>query len=139
MKCVLKISCLLLRFKSYHQIIKSKLLIKSNSNQIKPFVCFVLFCFVWWLWLQLSTMIVQMIVKMCFLVQEPEENVNILNNYIQIMQKSTYLKTYLKKEIWSKKKMEAFRARRLLISNWSVIQNKINSSHFHFLFHAYVK
>ena len=44
-------------------------------------------------------MIVKMIVKMCFLVQEPEENVNILNNYIQIMQKSTYLKTYLKKEI----------------------------------------
>ena len=45
MKCVLKISC---HFKSYHQIIKSKLLIKSksNSNQIKPFVFFVLFCFV---------------------------------------------------------------------------------------------
>ena len=45
MKCILKISC---HFKSYHQIIKSKLLIKSksNSNQIKPFVFFVLFCFV---------------------------------------------------------------------------------------------
>ena len=45
MKCVLKISC---HFKSYHQIIKSKLLIKSksNSNQIKPFVFFVLFCYV---------------------------------------------------------------------------------------------
>ena len=38
MKCALKISC---HFKSYHQIIKSKLEIKSksksNSNQIKPF------------------------------------------------------------------------------------------------------
>ena len=42
---------------------------------------------------------------MCFLVQEPEENVNIINNNIQIMHKSTYLKTYLKKkkEIRSKK------------------------------------
>ena len=39
---------IILRFKSYHQIIKSKLWTKSNSNQIKPFVlfCFVLSCFV---------------------------------------------------------------------------------------------
>ena len=44
-------------------------------------------------------MIVKMIVQMCFLVQEPEENVNIINNYVQIMHKSTYLKTYLKKKI----------------------------------------
>ena len=48
-----------------------------------------------WLWKWLYTM--------SCLVQEPEENVNIINNYIQITHKSTYLKTYLKKEIWSKK------------------------------------
>ena len=75
MKCVLKINRLLLRFqsycvcKSYHQIIKSELKMKSNQT-------FCLFCFVWWLWLHFSTMIVKMIVKMCFLFQEPEENVN---------------------------------------------------------------
>ena len=44
-------------------------------------------------------MIVKMIVQMCFLVQEPEENVNIISSYIQIKHKGTYLKTYLKKEI----------------------------------------
>ena len=42
-------------------------------------------------------MIVKMIVKMCFLVQEPKENVNMVNNDIQIMQ-SAYLQTYFEKE-----------------------------------------
>ena len=93
MKCVLKISCLSLCFKSYRV---SNHIIKLLS-QIKPLA--VLFCFV----LSddydctLSTIIVKMIGKMCFLVQEPEENVNMINNYIQIMHKSAYLKTYLKK------------------------------------------
>ena len=92
----------------------------KTLHQIKPFVCFALLCFVlfcfvlscfvlpcfvWWLWLHLSTMIVKMIVKICFLVQEPEENVIIISSYIQIKHKSTYLKMYLKKEIWSKKKL----------------------------------
>ena len=81
------------RFKSYNQNHK----VKSNLWLF----CFVLFCFV----LSddydctLSTIIVKMIGKMCFLVQEPEENVNIINNYVQIMHKNTYLKTYLKKKI----------------------------------------
>ena len=74
---------IILRFKSYHQIIKSKFSIKSNK--IKPFVCSVLSddydC-------TLSTIIVKMIDKMCFLVQEPEENVNMINNYVQKMHKS---------------------------------------------------
>ena len=63
--------------------------IKFKSNQTFCFVllcfvvfCLVLFCFVWWLWLQLSTIIVKMIVQMCFLVQEPEENINIIDNWV---------------------------------------------------------
>ena len=35
---------------------------------------------------------------MCFLVQEPEENVNMINNYTQIMHKSGYLQAYFEKE-----------------------------------------
>ena len=45
-----------------------------------------------WLWKWLYTM--------SCLVQEPEANVNIINNYIQITHKSAYLKTYLKKVDW---------------------------------------
>ena len=65
---------IILRFKSYHQIIKSKLKIKLKIT-FKSNQTFCLFCFV------------------------SEENVNTMNDYIQIMHKSTYLKTNLKKEI----------------------------------------
>ena len=80
-----------------------------------------------WLWKWLYTM--------SCLVQEPEENVNIINNYIQIMHKSTYLKTYLKKKIWSKKNgsFSSTQAPHQQVISHTKIQNKVNSSHFHFL------
>ena len=43
-------------------------------------------------------MIVKIIVKMCFLVQETEENVNMINNHTRIMHKSAYLQAYFEKE-----------------------------------------
>ena len=72
---------------------------------------------------------------MSCLVQEPEENVNIINNYIQIMHKSTYLKTYLKKEIWSKKNgsFSSTQAPHQQVISHTKIPDKVNSSHFHFL------
>ena len=80
-----------------------------------------------WLWKCLYTM--------SCLVQEPEENVNIINNYIQITHKSTYLKTYLKKEIWSKKNgsFSSTQAPHQQVISHTKIQNKVNSSHFPFL------
>ena len=80
-----------------------------------------------WLWKWLYTM--------SCLVQEPEENVNIINNYIQITHKSTYLKTYLKKEIWSKKNgsFSSTQAPHQQVISHTKIPDKVNSSHFHFL------
>ena len=72
---------------------------------------------------------------MSCLVQEPEENVNIINNYIQITHKSTYLKTYLKKEIWSKKNgsFSSTQAPHQQVISHTKIPDKVHSSHFHFL------